>query len=585
MTKIKRLARHFWPYLLIVLMAVIMLWPQIHDHAFVSGYDYYFHMSRTYEAAMQIRTGHFSYFLSLFSWNHSGRIVNAVYGPLGGYASGLVLLLVHSWVRWEIVMSFIALALAGGTMYALGRYWRLSPATDLCVSTLYMLSAPVSDYVFNQMFAGFGAALLPIVVLLISEMLIEKDLSPIKWALALTLIIEVHLMTFVLSMIFVIPSVLIGIISAKGLRKRLLKRLSRALLIILILSFNVWGGLLEVLGSNCHHLIPTFPGTHLGRESYSAILNTYPRTSLLQTPSLIGAGVAVLLTVTVIEWLTRLKRVNHMMDWLVAGGLVQIWIASGYFPWTFVERHAYSAATLIQFPKRFLPLGLILMYLGAGYLLSRITQSKRVVKSIGIIMLLILIGWGWRDNWETYQTYIRTYNSGQVINWHRWTNMHWQKRRSADQLRGQLHNGRPGQFLATVTNPVPDYLPTSVVYRGPEQYRPLNPVARYQQSIEHRPDFRWKALSHGRLAIQLRSRDRSVRTVPFFEYAHTRVVLNHHVIRPSVDRIGAMSLPLNPGRNRLIIQYRPSVWYRIGIWISILAWLGLLISLIRFISY
>ncbi|XIF19430.1 MAG: hypothetical protein AJITA_00076 [Acetilactobacillus jinshanensis] len=64
--------------------------------------DYYFHMSRTYETAMQIKTGHFSYFLSLFSWNHNARIVNALYGPVGGYVSGLILLLVKSWSHWEI---------------------------------------------------------------------------------------------------------------------------------------------------------------------------------------------------------------------------------------------------------------------------------------------------------------------------------------------------------------------------------------------------------------------------------------------------------------------------------------------------
>lgn len=47
----------------------------------ILGSDSVFHYNRFYEAAMQLKNGNFSYFLSLYGFQQSGRIVNALYGP------------------------------------------------------------------------------------------------------------------------------------------------------------------------------------------------------------------------------------------------------------------------------------------------------------------------------------------------------------------------------------------------------------------------------------------------------------------------------------------------------------------------
>ncbi|XIF19431.1 MAG: hypothetical protein AJITA_00077 [Acetilactobacillus jinshanensis] len=72
---------------------------------FWTGYDTYFHMNTIYEDAMQIKTGHFSYFISMFGFERSGRIVNAMYGPFFNYLLGALLLLCRSWVNFEFVLS------------------------------------------------------------------------------------------------------------------------------------------------------------------------------------------------------------------------------------------------------------------------------------------------------------------------------------------------------------------------------------------------------------------------------------------------------------------------------------------------
>ncbi|MFM2490607.1 hypothetical protein ABW365_24770 [Enterococcus avium] len=69
-------------YLFIFLIAGLFVVPQLWTQKMILGADALFHYNRFYETAEQIKTENFSYFISLFGFQKSGRIVNAVYGPL-----------------------------------------------------------------------------------------------------------------------------------------------------------------------------------------------------------------------------------------------------------------------------------------------------------------------------------------------------------------------------------------------------------------------------------------------------------------------------------------------------------------------
>ena len=577
--RVKNKITELIPYLLITVAALCMLWPQIHSRAFISGLDYYFHMSRTYETAMQIKTGHFSYFLSIFSWDHSARIVNALYGPIGGYVSGLILLLTHSWYRWEIVVSLITLTLSGSLMYHLGRFWHVNGYIDFIVSILYMLSSPISDFVFKQTFTGLGAALVPLTVLLASEVLIKKDIEPLKLAFILILIIEIHLMTFILSMTFLIPSLLLGLAVAKRKRKHLFKHLLEALILTVILSFNVWGGTLEVLGSNLHHMIPTYPGRHLGTQDFNTIMNTYPQTPLSQTPSVIGLAVMLLMVLSAVWWLVNIRHVSYVTDVFMLYGLAYVWASSNWFPWSFVEKHITAAATIIQFPKRLLPMGIVLIYLMTGTFVSRKIGDRAIYKtgwSFAVIALCLVTGWCWRNNYNYLNFKINLYNRPSVIDW---VSMHWRVKNNPVQLRNSLRDSHPNRFLRMVSKPVPDYLPTSINYRHSDQYLKLHPYGRIARLFYHHIPYLWNVSGSGGEIIILHSRSNHVRTVPFVKYAHTRVMLNQRAIRPKINQLGAMHLPLKRGYNQLAISYRPNPWFKVGMLISLLTWIGLLFKM------
>ncbi len=47
----------------------------------ILGSDVVFHFNRFYETSQQIKEGNFQYFLSIYGFQQSARIVNALYGP------------------------------------------------------------------------------------------------------------------------------------------------------------------------------------------------------------------------------------------------------------------------------------------------------------------------------------------------------------------------------------------------------------------------------------------------------------------------------------------------------------------------
>ncbi|MDB6211614.1 hypothetical protein PNO22_07980 [Streptococcus vestibularis] len=90
MKQIFKSREKLWVSLIIIAFAVLLVTPQLFTRKVILGSDSIFHYNRFYEAAMQLKNGNFSYFLSLYGFQQSGRIVNALYDPfLPIYKEGL----------------------------------------------------------------------------------------------------------------------------------------------------------------------------------------------------------------------------------------------------------------------------------------------------------------------------------------------------------------------------------------------------------------------------------------------------------------------------------------------------------------
>ena len=110
---LKRIFKNNYACILIILTAGGLLLSQtITGHPIV-GADSVFHYNRFYETYSQLRKHNFSWFQSIYGFNQSGRIVNAVYGPLFAYCNGLLLFVVHSWYQYQLFASLIIYLIAG----------------------------------------------------------------------------------------------------------------------------------------------------------------------------------------------------------------------------------------------------------------------------------------------------------------------------------------------------------------------------------------------------------------------------------------------------------------------------------------
>lgn len=92
-----------WPYMAVVLFAVYLAYRQMRTGNIIIGSDTIFHFNRFYETEEQIRNGNLSWFMTLYGFNQSGRVINALYGPASAYLNGLLLLAVVWGLLWRSV--------------------------------------------------------------------------------------------------------------------------------------------------------------------------------------------------------------------------------------------------------------------------------------------------------------------------------------------------------------------------------------------------------------------------------------------------------------------------------------------------
>lgn len=87
----------YLPYAALLMLAAYFCYRQMRTGNIIIGSDTIFHYNRFYETAQQIKHGNFNWFMTMYDFSHSGRVINALYGPLFAYANGLLILIVKSW--------------------------------------------------------------------------------------------------------------------------------------------------------------------------------------------------------------------------------------------------------------------------------------------------------------------------------------------------------------------------------------------------------------------------------------------------------------------------------------------------------
>lgn len=600
LNQLKRYWLKFWPYLIFIFIAFFVLWAQKNTHSFYVASDSVFHTNQFYESAMQLKTGHFSWFMTLFGFHQTGRIVNGVYGPVFSYLMGGILDLLGTWSRLQLLMNFTVLIMSGMLMYHLARYCNIKRYLSIIVGIFYMVSFPITVFLHGEAFTGIGNAVMPLVILMGIKMWKEHRVRYIRIAVLLALIMQAHLLTTVISVIALIPFGCASLYHNKHVKKWL-KQLAIAIVMFFLLTCNLWGALLEVFGSN--YILKPFANTAMGSSEFS-IGWFHNRLSLFTRPyDFLGL---LILAVIIVEW----KKLSRTQKFIPLLGIGFLFLSSTYFPWTMVSRIIPILTQTIQIPSRFLGVACILLLITLGKGLQRLHQESVTTNGLirVIVMLMLLILAGDAIIWEESNTeYGADMFEGKEVFVGDHSNFHQQmKEKHLKWIRNAYRKDhRLSRALKYTVKSIPDYLPTN----KPTSVKRYDRIAPYKTELHelikakfvnhhvhggnkndiwtsvkllHPHHYKHYVTNQG-LVIKWNQPKKKLNhdtQIPAVKYAHTNVQYNHrNMRRVRIDDIGAIHVKPKHKHNEIKLTYKPSAyWYTmmygaISSWILLIAYL------------
>lgn len=526
----------------IVIMALIVLSPQLSYHALAVGDDWEFHWNRFYEAAMQLKTGKFNFFQSLYSFRQSGRIINAVYGSAFAYCHGFILIIAKTWFRAEIISSFLCLVTAGSGMYFLTRYCQVKRQMAFAAAVLYMGTPLVLFYVTDSALRGWGAALLPLTTIPLIRMVInhEKPISPVLFGLSAATLMAVQNFTVILyvisAAIFFIP----GLYLAKNRWRTILDAVA-AVGVAVALNASTLAAIYEL---HNEHLVMPYKVTDLLGSASRLSLGNMTR---LDLGLILSAMILFQLVFAALNW-KQLKIVEKLIN---LDGFLFLWLSSPLFPWNFLADH-FNVLQTIQFPQRFNPVALTMMILGTTMSIQKLninakTERTRLFSAlfISVAGLNLVNGYTWVNEkataWQGDQVAVSADSTIQ----------------NQAEIRDLFnHAYDQANIFGVITKNTPDYLPV------PNVKNTLYAYDAYKQQILHNHvNVRKQVDADSRLDFTWQAKKRKSTLMPVIVYKHSTVFLNGKKLEPSQykrSNIGALIVTPRLGENHLVVGYAPS---------------------------
>ncbi|WP_410055327.1 hypothetical protein [Lacticaseibacillus casei] len=539
----------------IAVMALVVLAPQLTYHALAVGDDWEFHWNRFYEAAMQIKTGKFNFFQSLYSFRQSGRIVNAVYGSVFAYLHGLILVFVKTWFRAEIISSFLCLFTAGSGMYYLTRYCQVKRQLAFGAAVLYMGTPLVIFYVTDSALRGWGAALLPLTTIPLIRMVVNhrKPINPVLFGLSAAVLMAVQNFTALLYVLSAVVFFIPGLYLAKNRWRTILDAFG-AVAIAIGLNAATLAAILDLRSE--HLVMPYRVADLLGSASRLSLGNM----TRLDFGLIFSVIIVFQLVFACLSWkqLTTVERLINL------DGLFFLWLSSAFFPWNFLAEH-FQILQTVQFPQRFNVVAFTMVILGATLSIQKFEpkadfQKSKLITSVflGVAGLNLVNGYTWVNEkavaWKGDQvavageTTVRTQAEIREIFDHAYDESH---------------------VFSAVTKNTSDYLPvpknvqdTSYSYNS------------YKKQILHNPlNVKKTVNKENQLVLSWQSKRQKQTLVPVIVYKHSTVRLNGQRLDPSQYKrsdIGTLIIPAREGKNTVTVGYEPSKLFWVAAIINVL---------------
>ncbi|MCT6823200.1 MAG: hypothetical protein M3005_04905 [Apilactobacillus sp.] len=553
----------YWPYITIFITAVLILLPQIVTGSYILGVDSIFHMNRFYDAMMQLKTGHLNYFISIFGYQQSGRIINALYGPLTAYFSGFLLLITGSWVRFQIVTSLLTLTVSGVTMYNLAIRTRIKQIYAVFIGIAYMSSYLIMGWVVGMQFTGWGAAILPWLMAAGFDMIDNKEINVIKLALPMTIMLQTHLLSSLTGALALVPMFIAGMMHNPN-RKQMLKNAVFAVLITLGLTANVWYGMFQISFTN--HALGVAPQLNMYEDSIAFFGN-----NVFVLPPIYSIGFIIVAG----YFIYHFKKLSTDRRVIFITGMLFLWISSVWFPWGPLDKQFPSISYLIQMPRRFVVIAFVLLLICFGIMIND-SFKKEMLNTIKVYCLMVITFIMILSAGMTVQGGAKDFFSPQVVQ--NTYNLKYQIN-NTNLIRKSLTINNPGEVLKMLTKATPDYLPVQYKMTA-YNYFDYHPYGNYgDQVINYSGNVKKIVKSNGHLELiwHNTSDDTKATQLPVVKYSDTKLILNgNHLGKVKQTQIGSVIVNAKPGKNKLEIYYQPTMMLRIMLWITIVSWVLLI---------
>lgn len=408
----KRLIEQFKPFSLIFVVAIVLMLPQVANHALVFGWDSIFHYNRFYETMMQIRQGNFSPLISLYGWPISGRgrIVNAVYGPGFAYFSGLLMLITGSMFKFQIVLGIFISTLAGSVVTAFSIKNNHSRILSVWFGIFYMVCGNTMVWISENAMTGIAMAFLPLILFPVYDIFEDKNqpVHVVKLAVILAILLQVHELTAVFGVLIYGSAVIYYALVTKF--KHVIKLLVKLLVsgaLYVILTLNFWVNFIVIYSGD--KIVRPFVKTNPIEATFFSLV----KIGGMGTQFVVSFIALTILIILKAYWIPRTWNSQEKYLSIVAVGFLILSLP--IMPWNWLFVHV-PAVSIIQFPHRFVNVTIVLLFGSIIVAVDKLQKNQIVIfKYIVTIASVLLIGLQISTLNSTSQIYVAAKKTSDLI--------------------------------------------------------------------------------------------------------------------------------------------------------------------------
>lgn len=542
-----RQLKKYGPFLAIFFIALAFLMPHLFTHKLILGADAPFHYNRFYDAAQQIKYGDFHYFPSLYGFQQSGRIVNAVYGPFFAYLQGLIVLLAGSWFHYQILSNFILYLISGFSMLILLRYVNIRNWVSVPVAVLFMSTYSIQYWSINQGFTSWGTCFYPLCMIPIADFVLHKKFPVIKVAVSVGLMTQIHLLSSIMLALMYIPFYLYYFFNQTEKGKALLQ-LIESVLLYFVLTANIWAGLAIVYSGN--KILPPFVNREMSQKAIDldgSYWLHYPKAF----PILILSGFLLFIF---------FQQKNTLFQKIVLyTSLVFFFLSTSLIPWTTLIEKNVPFISLIQFPFRFFVPFTLLLLLYLALSLNQWSEQKwfRLLSIFGILIF-------------SAQTIQNLYQHLEKWENETFVSRHTYLFDTPEEARKTFFSKDMSTSLFVFQKTTPDYLP---IYKETKD----NKYDRYNEEILENETTFIKTHPGGLLTIKWKNTGDKTVHIPVIVYDRTVLQQNGKTLTDcEVTDIGTPIVKQQKGINELTLHYQTPIYFYFILSLTLIGWFTLL---------